>query len=89
MSIKLRIDTTLSYYTNQQRLIEIDGNTVGECLENLVKQYPDFARVMYYRDNKLTSLISVFIVDEDGLPVELPALVKEGDELFISFASVD
>ena len=87
MSVKLKIDAALSYYTSKQQLVEIKGNTVGECLENLVEQYPDFAKVMYFRENELASLVSVYI-DGEGSPLEFSRPVKEGDELFVSFTSV-
>ena len=83
MSIKLNLPSVLSYYTNNQQLPEVNGNTVGECLDHLTKQYPDLKRVMYTEDGKVASFFDVYINGQDASPDGLSRPVKDGDELSI------
>ena len=83
MSIKLNLPPVLSYYTNNQQLPEVNGNTVGECLDHLTKQYPDIKRVMYTEDGKVASFFDVYVNGKDAYPDGLSRPVKDGDELSI------
>jgi adenylyltransferase/sulfurtransferase len=87
MSIKVKLDPVLSYYANNQQSAEVNGNTVGDCLDHLTKQFPNLKRVMYTEDGKLVSSIAVYINGKDAYPDGLSKTVKDGDELSIIFSS--
>ncbi|MFC2010356.1 MoaD/ThiS family protein [Chloroflexota bacterium] len=87
MSIKLKIQPVFSYYTNNQQSSEVNGNTVGECLDHLTKQYPDFKSVIYTEDGKIARFIGVHINGKDSYPDGLSKPVKDGDELSIIFST--
>ena len=87
MSIKLKLDPVLSYYTNNQQSVEVNGNIVGECLDHLTRQYPDLKTVIFDEDGKLNSFIAVFINGRDSQIEHLFRPVKDGDELSIVFSS--
>ncbi len=40
MSIKIDISYPLQHLANDTEVAEVNGSTVGECLEHLVKQFP-------------------------------------------------
>ena len=40
MSVKVNIHLTLRHFTNGQAAAEVNGNRVGECLYDLVQQFP-------------------------------------------------
>ncbi|MDD5287885.1 MAG: hypothetical protein PHY28_02065 [Dehalococcoidales bacterium] len=46
MRIKLRLCQILSYYADNRQLVEVNGNTVSECLNNLATQFPDIRKMM-------------------------------------------
>lgn len=83
MSIKLKLQSVLSYYANYQQLSKVNGKTVGECLDHLTKRYPDLKRVMYDKDGKMARIIGVYINGEYAYSDELSKPVKDGDELSI------
>ncbi len=87
MSIKLNLPPDLSYYTNNQQLAEVNGNTVGDCLGNLAKQFPGLKTVIFAKDGKLNSFIAVYINGGDSQIEDLFRPVKDGDELSIVFPS--
>lgn len=60
----MRIPTPLRPYVRGQETIRVDGNTVGEALDDLVRQYPEIEPHLY-REGKLRSFVNVFLGDED------------------------
>ena len=61
MSIKLNLCPVLSYYAGNKTSVEVSGNTISECLHNLVTQIPslnkfveipDSARILHIYLNK-------------------------------------
>ncbi len=42
MGIKIEIPVVLQQNANGRKSVEVTGNTVHECLEDLVQQYPEF-----------------------------------------------
>ena len=87
MSMKFKLDPVLSHYINNQQTVEVNGNTVGECLDNLANQYPELKTVMYTEDGELASFIAVYINGNDAYPDGLSKPVKDDDELSIRFLS--
>ena len=65
MGVKINIPTPLRPYTGQQAVVEIDGNTIGELLQNLTKQHADLKPHLYGADGKLRSFVNVYLNDED------------------------
>ena len=40
MVVKVHIHTTHRQFTNGSDVVAVEGNTVGECLNHLIKQFP-------------------------------------------------
>ncbi len=83
MRVKLHLCQVLSYYADNHSSIEVNGNTVAECLDNLAAQFPDLRKVM--ETVKLGGNISVFMNQEDTDIEDLSKTIKEGDELNLIF----
>ena len=83
MSIKVHINSLLYQYTNNQSLAEVSGKTVGQCLEHLVKQFPNLKKALFNENGKLLGYIDVYVNEESAYPKELAKPVKPGDELHI------
>ena len=82
MRVKVKIFyPSLQQFINKQDLIQVDGSTVGECLEHLAAQFPDIRPVMFGKDGKLLSYLDVYVNGESAYPEELAKPVKAGDEI--------
>ena len=85
MSIKININPLLFQYTNDQDVVEVNGDTVGQCLDYLVKQFPDIKQVLFGKDGKLLNYVDIYVNRESAYPEELAKPVQDGDELHIAF----
>ena len=84
MGTKVYIGPHLSQYTNGQRIAEVNGGTVGECLKHLVKQFPGIEEVLFNEHGELLGYVGIYVNGESAYPEELIKPVKEGDELSIA-----
>jgi molybdopterin converting factor small subunit len=69
--------------TGNGSVVEVKGNTVGECLDNLVKQFPDAKKHFFSSKGILFENISIYVNGESTYPKQLAKPVKDGDELNI------
>ena len=84
MANKVLIPTPLRVYANKQDVVEAEGNTVGELLENLTSQYADLRNHLYNDDGRLRSFVNVYVNDDDIRYLEKEATpVKDGDTVSI------
>jgi len=84
MGLKVNIHQTLRHLTNGQAKAEVNGNTVGHCLNDLVKQFPGIETKLFNKKGKLLNYIDIYVNAESSYPEELSKTVKEGDELSIT-----
>ena len=84
MANKVLIPTPLRVYAGKQDVVEAEGNTVGELLENLTSQYTDLRNHLYNEDGRLRSFVNVYVNDDDIRYLEKEATpVKDGDTVSI------
>ncbi|MBN2238643.1 MAG: MoaD/ThiS family protein [Dehalococcoidales bacterium] len=90
MSITAVIPGGLRVFTGDNENIEVQGSSIGECLEDLASQYPAIENVIFFEKGKLfnfgTNRIYVFLNGEDARPNELEKPVKDGDTINIMLA---
>lgn len=84
MGIKININPLLYHYTNNETIAEVNANTVGQCLDHLVKQFPGIGKVLFDKNGKLLNYIAIYVNKESAYPEELAKPVKDGDELNIA-----
>lgn len=84
MSIKINIHKTHRQFTNGLDIVEIDGNTVGACLDNLVRQFPDMGKVLFNKKGKLLNVIEIYVNLKSAYPGELAKQVRDGDNIHIT-----
>ena len=72
-------------YTNNIEAVEVNGNTVGGCLDHLVKQFPGIEKMLFAENGKLFAHVSIYVNGEDAYPDELGKPIKDGDELYILY----
>jgi molybdopterin synthase sulfur carrier subunit len=81
--IKIVIPQFLTGYTGNVKEAVARGNTVGECLSDLVKQFPGIRQQLLDDSGHLLGQIDVYINRESTFPDELAKTVKDGDEMNI------
>ena len=83
MSIEINIPTFLQHLTDDVKIAVVSGGTVGECLQDLVKQFPQLKEPLFTKDGKLIKYLDIYINGESAYPEELVKPVSNGDELHI------
>ena len=85
MSIQVHIHGTHREATGGKGVVETTGNTVGECLANLVQAYPGMQDVLFDKKGKLNNLIEIYVNHESAYPEELKKPTRDGDEIHLTF----
>jgi sulfur carrier protein ThiS len=83
MSVEMHISSYFGSYTNNQQVAQVNGSTVGECLNDLAKQFPPLKQVLFDKKGRLYHYYDVFINGESVYPNVQQAPVKDGDRLNI------
>src|SRR5688500_13970715 len=84
MPTKILIPTPLRPFTEKQDAVEIDGNTIGELLQNLTTKYGGLKQHLYSADGKLRSFVNVYVNDDDIRYLQKDQTpVKAGDTVSI------
>jgi hypothetical protein len=85
MSIKLHIPDSLSAITKRKLSYEVQGKTVGECLNDLVGLVPGIKKALFYETGGLLPDIKVLVgYKSEGTDLEgLAKKVNDGDEIFV------
>ena len=83
MNIKINIPSYLQPFINNMEVVEVNGSTVGECLNHLVKQFPRIKKQLFSKNGKLFEYIIISVNGESAYPEQLAKPVKDGDEFNI------
>ena len=84
MSVGINIHQSLRHLTNGKAIVEVDGNTVGSCLNNLVQQFPGIKPKLFDEKGKLLNYVDIYVNLESSYPKELAMPVKNGDKLSVT-----
>ena len=83
MSVEINIPQFLQPITDEVKVVEVNGGTVGDCLSALVKRFPRVEAKLFSKNGKLQSYLGVYVNGESAYPDELARKVTSGDELHI------
>jgi molybdopterin converting factor small subunit len=84
MSIKVKISPLLREYSAIPDTLEVTGNTVGQCLDDLIRQYPESGDWLFDQNGLLRVLVSINNVETVAFDKEgLGRILKADDELQI------
>ena len=84
MSVKIYLHWyTWRQLANEQAIVEVSGNTTGQCLKHLVKQFPAIEKEIFGKDGKVLDYLSIVVNREVAFPNELATPVKDEDEIHI------
>lgn len=84
MGVKVNIHRTQRDFTNGLDVVEVEGKTVGDCLDNLVKQFPAVKEGLFDKKGKLLNWVEIYVNMESAFPEELAKPVKDGDEIYLT-----
>jgi len=83
MSVRIHIHVTHRQFTNGQEVVTVEGNTVGECLNHLILQFPGMEKAIFARKDKLHNIVEVYLNHASAYPNELVKPVRDGDEIHL------
>jgi molybdopterin converting factor small subunit len=64
-----------------REIAEVEGDTVRQCMESLIDQFPDLGKEIFDQNGKPHRHISIFVSGRRANSMELAEPVKEGDSL--------
>ena len=83
MSVNVYIHATHRQFTNGLKMVSLEGGTVGECLNQLIKQYPGMEKALFAQKDHLLKNVEIYLNRESAYPNELVKPVKDGDEIHL------
>jgi sulfur-carrier protein len=84
MSVSIRIPTPLRKLTQNQELVDGQGDTIREILDNLEKNYPGLKERVCDEQGSVRRFVNIFVNDEDiRFLQDTATVVKSGDEVSI------
>jgi molybdopterin converting factor small subunit len=80
----VRIPPTLRTATDGTKLVDVEGATVQEVVDNLVGRYPDLAAQLLASDGSMNRFVNVFLNDTDVRHLDgLATAVAERDSVVL------
>jgi len=86
MSVKVNMPVVLQAFADNSETLEVDGQTVGECLAEIMRRYPTLKKMLVDQSGKLHAYVGIYINDQDAYPGEMSRTVSDGDEIHIIYA---
>jgi molybdopterin synthase sulfur carrier subunit len=83
MAVTVRIHPFLRNLTGGQEIVEVQGKTVGECLDDLEAKFPGIKRQICDPEGKLVDPWEIYVNSTSSHPEGLAKPVQAGDELAI------
>ena len=83
MAVTIHVHTTHRQFTGGREAVTVEGNTVGECLKHLIRQFPEMEKALFAGNDKLLNFVEVLVNHASVYPHELAAPVRDGDELHL------
>ena len=84
MGVCVNIHQTHRHLADGLEVVEVGGNSVGECLNNLIERYPAMEDALFDEKGKLINVIEIYHNLESAYPDELARPVEDGDEIHIT-----
>ena len=79
----MNIHRTHRIYTDGIEMVKVEGETVGDCLDHLIEQYPGMREGLFDKKGKLLNVVEVYVNNESAYPEELAKPVRDGDEIHL------
>ena len=84
MATKVRIPTPLRKLTNDEELVEVNGATIGDAINELQTRYPGIKERLLDESGAVRRFVNVYVNEEDIRFLEnQQTKLKDGDEISI------
>jgi molybdopterin converting factor small subunit len=83
MGVKIYLHPNMCHLTDNQDIVETTGRTVGECILQLIKRYPELNDLVFDKDGILKTFIEIWVNRTAAYPNELERKVEDGDEIHL------
>jgi molybdopterin converting factor small subunit len=81
LSVSIKLHRALAKIADGQTTVEVEGESVGQCLEQLVIKFPRLKKKLFEKDGALSRILEIYLNGESIYPGDLDTRVKDGDEL--------
>jgi len=85
MSVQVELSSMFGLYTDNKLNIDVQGKTIKECLQDLVRQFPGLKKVLLNKDGGLQSTYEYFVNGESSYPRDMNKTLKDGDKLNVVY----
>ena len=84
MASKVRIPTPLRKLTNNEELVEVNGATIGDAINELQTRYPGIKERLLDETGAVRRFVNVYVNEEDIRVLQnQQTKLKDGDEISI------
>ncbi len=83
MAVKVHIHPAHLQFTKGLEVVPLAGATVGECLEELIREFPEMEQALFSRKGRLLKSVEVYINQDSAYPDELAKPLKDGDSVHL------
>ena len=83
--MKINIAPYLQPYTDKKAVVKVNGTRVGECLNQLVEQFPDMGKMLFLENGQLLPQVAIYVNLADIYPEGLAKSVKDSDEIYLAY----
>jgi molybdopterin/thiamine biosynthesis adenylyltransferase/rhodanese-related sulfurtransferase/molybdopterin converting factor small subunit len=82
--VTVRIPAALRQYAKGDKVVDLEGTTVGEILETFSDRYPDIKKHLFDDSGKLRNFVNIYVNDDDVRYLQKnDTMVNESDTLSI------
>lgn len=85
MGITVYLPAYLRPYADDKESIIVQGSTIKECLDNLLKLYPALNKMVFDQDGELHTYVSIFAANEIVYSDQLDKPIKDGETIHILY----
>lgn len=80
-SAQIDIPLFLQGFTGDAKKANVSGNSIAECLEDFVRQFPATKELLFDRYGKLLKYLDVYVNGESSGPEQSNRNVNDGDRI--------
>ena len=84
MAIQVHIHKTHRQFTSGKAEVWTEGDTVGACLKDLIRQFPAMQPSVFDHKGGLKNTLEIYVNHQSAFPKELEKRVKDGDEIHLT-----
>ena len=84
MGVTIHLHKTHRQFAAGLAAVETEGHTVGECLMNLVRRYPELTPQVFDDGGNLLRTIEIYLNMASAYPNELAKPTGDGDQIHIT-----